>query len=158
MTEIVYEYEGAIFELTGDEILVGFNAPFDQPDASIRALQTAVAMQTKFNLLRRELNQGVRTGVGLGIGIDQGEVVLGNVGAETRMTFRMVGDAVNTAHRLVDIAVDGQIVVSASVYEDIKKREAAQLEEIKLQLMGPISIKGKDAPEVLYHVRIPADL
>lgn len=158
MTEIIYEFEGTIFELTGDEILVGFNAPFDQPDASVRALQTAVAMQTKFNALRRELNQGLRTGVGLGIGIDQGEVVLGNVGAETRMTFRMVGDAVNTAHRLVDIAVDGQIVVSASVYKDIKNRDAALFEEIDFQLMGPIAIKGKDAPEVLYQIKIPAPL
>ncbi|HEX6386257.1 MAG TPA: adenylate/guanylate cyclase domain-containing protein [Anaerolineae bacterium] len=158
MTEIIYEFEGTIFELTGDEILVGFNAPFDQPDASVRALQTAVAMQTKFNALRRELNQGLRTGVGLGIGIDQGEVVLGNVGAETRMTFRMVGDAVNTAHRLVDIAVDGQVVVSASVYKDIKNRDAALFEEIDFQLMGPIAIKGKDAPEVLYQIKIPAPL
>lgn len=157
MTEIVYKYEGTIFELTGDEILVGFNAPFDQPDASVRALQTAVAMQMKFNSLRQELNQGVGMGVGLGIGIDQGEVVLGNVGAETRMTFRMVGDAVNTAHRLVDIAVDGQVVVSASVYEDIKERDAALLAEIDLKLMGPISIKGKDAPAFLYETKIPAE-
>jgi len=157
MTEIVYEFEGTIFELTGDEILVGFNSPFDQIDASVRALQTAVAMQERFNALRVELYQDLSTGFGMGVGIDQGEVVVGNVGAETRMTFRMVGDAVNTAHRLVDIAVDGQVVVSESIYEDIKASNPELLEKIQLRSMGPVSIRGKDEPQILYQAQIAPD-
>ncbi|KAA3664208.1 MAG: response regulator, partial [Chloroflexi bacterium] len=121
MTEVVYNYEGTIFELTGDEILVGFNAPFAQEDAATRALQTAVAMQRRFNSLRETLFGGLTTGFGMGVGIDQGDVVVGNVGAETRMTFRMVGDAVNIAHRLVDLALDGQVVISTSIYNAITR-------------------------------------
>ncbi|MBK7895713.1 MAG: adenylate/guanylate cyclase domain-containing protein [Candidatus Promineifilaceae bacterium] len=154
MTEVVYRYEGTIFELTGDEILVAFNAPFDQADAASRAVETAVAMQKRFNALRMELFEELSTGFGMGIGIDEGTVIVGNVGAETRMTFRMVGDAVNTAHRLVDIAVDGQIVVSEGVYQKLQVTTSKLLSAHPLTPMGAIEIRGKDEPENLYQVHI----
>jgi PAS domain S-box-containing protein len=153
MTEVVYNYEGTIFELTGDEILVGFNAPFAQEDAATRALQTAVAMQRRFNSLRESLFGGLTTGFGMGVGIDQGEVVVGNVGAETRMTFRMVGDAVNIAHRLVDLAIDGQVVISKSIYNAID-HEADLIRDITLESMGQVAIKGKDEPSHLFQATI----
>jgi PAS domain S-box-containing protein len=157
MTEVVYQFEGTIFELTGDEILVAFNAPFDQADASSRALETAVAMHQRFNALRVELFEGLTSSFGMGIGIDQGNVIVGNVGAETRMTFRMVGDAVNTAHRLVDIAADGQIVISKSVYENLEIESNALLQVNPLEPMGEVEIRGKDEPEHLYKVQIPRE-
>lgn len=155
MSDIVYEFDGTIFELTGDEILVGFNAPFDQPDAALRALHTAIAMQQEFNNVRQEWIQSFNEGVGLGIGIDRGEVVVGNVGAESRMTFRMVGDAVNMAHRLVDLAIDGQIVISENVYEQVNSLDPLTLEKTQLKLMGPVGIKGKELPQMLYEITIP---
>ena len=157
MTEVVYKFEGTIFELTGDEILVAFNAPFDQADAPNRALETAVAMQERFNALRMELFEELNTGFGMGIGIDQGDVIVGNVGAETRMTFRMVGDAVNTAHRLVDIAVDGQIVISESVFKNLQIDSSSLLQANPLGPMGEVEIRGKDEPERLYQVQIPLE-
>ncbi|MCP5094303.1 MAG: response regulator [Chloroflexi bacterium] len=153
MAEVVYDFEGTIFELTGDEILVGFNAPFDQEDAATRALQTAVAMHQRFNTLREHLFSGLSTGFGMGVGIDQGEVVVGNVGAETRMTFRMVGDATNTAHRLVDLARDGQIVISTRIFNSIDQK-AKLLNGITLESRGPVSIKGKDVPQIVYQAAI----
>lgn len=157
MTEVVYRYEGTIFELTGDEILVAFNAPFDQADAANRAVETAVAMQKRFNGLRMELFEELSTGFGMGIGIDEGNVIVGNVGAETRMTFRMVGDAVNTAHRLVDMAVDGQIVVSEGVYSNLQIGGSQLLLDNKFNPMGAVEIRGKDVPEYLYQIQIPLE-
>ncbi len=157
MTEVVYEFEGTIFELTGDEILVAFNAPFDQADAPSRAVKTAVAMQERFNALRMELFEELSIGFGMGIGIDQGDVIVGNVGAETRMTFRMVGDAVNTAHRLVDIATDGQIVISESVFQNLHVESSPLLQANPLLPMGEVEIRGKDEPERLYQVQIPLE-
>ena len=154
MTEVVYRYEGTIFELTGDEILVAFNAPFDQLDAANRAVETAVAMQKRFNALRMDLFEELRTGFGMGIGIDEGNVIVGNVGAETRMTFRMVGDAVNTAHRLVDIAVDGQIVVSEGIYQNLQLENSELLQAHPLKSMGAVEIRGKDEPENLYQIHV----
>ena len=72
MMEIAVEFDGTVFEMTGDEILVGFNAPFDQPDAPFRALQTALMMQREFNFLRRGWYKQAGTGVGVGVGVGFG--------------------------------------------------------------------------------------
>lgn len=153
MTEVVYSYDGIIFELTGDEILVGFNAPFDQEDAPTRALETAISMHRTFNQLRDELFGGLKMGFGMGVGIDQGPVVVGNVGAETRMTFRMVGDAVNFSHRLVDLAHDQQIVISEQVYQNID-RASELLQGIKFISRGPLNVKGRGEEQIVYETTI----
>ena len=88
--------------------------------------------------------------LGLGIGIDQGVVVVGNVGAETRMTFRMVGEAVNIAHRLVDLAEDGQIVVTESVYRAAQETASGLAQAVDFQSMGDVWLKGKEKAQVLY--------
>ncbi|MCA9991853.1 MAG: response regulator [Ardenticatenaceae bacterium] len=150
MTDVVYEFDGTIFDLTGDEVMVGFNVPFDQPDAVYRALLTAVTMQKKFGQLRVRWFEEMGTLLGLGIGIDQGVVVVGNVGAETRMTFRMVGEAVNIAHRLVDLAEDGQIVVTESVYRAAQETASGLAQAVDFQSMGDVWLKGKEKAQVLY--------
>lgn len=155
MMDIAIEFDGTVFELTGDEILVGFNAPFDQPDATSRAVQTAVTMQREFNQLRQRWFEQAGTELGLGIGIDMGEVVMGNVGAESRMSFRMVGQPMNTASRLVDLAGDGQIVVSTAVYHDLSLKNSALLQGTMFDKMEPVHLQGIAEPQVLYRTTIP---
>ena len=150
MTDIVYEFDGTVFDLTGDEVMVGFNVPFDQPDAPYRGLLTAITMQRRFNELRQKWLAELGVTLGLGIGIDQGNVVVGNVGAESRMTFRMVGEAVNIAHRLVDLADDGQIFITESIYEAVKKDAPRLLELIAFRRVGPVALKGKSSAQTLY--------
>ena len=150
MTDIVYEMDGTVFDLTGDEIMVGFNVPFDQPDAHYRALLTAITMQRRFSQLRQKWYSQNGVALGLGIGVDQGNVVVGNVGAETRMTFRMVGEAVNIAHRLVDLAEDGQIIITEGIYEAVKQDVPGLLDVISFQPAGPVALKGKADAQLLY--------
>lgn len=154
MTEIVYQFDGTIFDLVGDEMLVGFNVPFDQPDAPRRALMAAVAMQRRFNDMRQKwfANSGVE--LGLGIGIDQGEVVVGNVGAETRMNFAMVGEAVNTGHRLVEIAEDGQLIITEAIYQALNENHSLLMRELNFESMGLVSLKGKARPQLLYRTQM----
>ncbi|MCB8942259.1 MAG: response regulator [Ardenticatenaceae bacterium] len=154
MMDIALENDGTVFELTGDEMLVGFNAPFDQKDAPVRAVRTAVTMQQTFNELRQEWFARMGTELGLGIGINLGDVVMGNVGAETRMSFRMVGEAMNTAARLVDLAEDGQIVISKAVYEALLKLETDLLSEVAFHTMQPVLLKGIKNHQQLYLVQI----
>ncbi|RMH00647.1 MAG: response regulator [Chloroflexi bacterium] len=155
MMEIALDNDGTVFELTGDEILVGFNAPFDQPDATYRALKTAVSMQQKFDELRQNWYQRAGTELGLGIGLDMGDIVMGNVGAESRMSFRMVGEPMNTAHRLVDLADDGQIVVSGAVYRSLQELAPEFLQDVQFEPFGPIELKGIAEPQILYRTEIP---
>ncbi|MEW5988686.1 MAG: response regulator [Chloroflexota bacterium] len=154
MTEIAYQFQGTVFDLAGDEILVGFNVPFDQPDAPQRAVLTAVTMQRRFNELRQRWFGRLGTAVGLGVGVDQGEVVVGNVGAETRMNFAMVGEAVNTAHRLMEIAEDAQVIISESVYNALSETAARLLRVIPFEAMGEVALKGKTRPQPLYRTAV----
>ncbi len=154
MMEIALEFDGTVFEMTGDEILVGFNAPFDQPDAPLRALQTALTMQQEFNVLRRDWYEQAGTELGLGIGVDLGDVVLGNVGAESRMSYRMVGEPMNTAHRLVDLAEDGQIIISQVVYQALHEKVPDFLRTIRFEKIGPIALKGITPPQTLYRTTV----
>jgi PAS domain S-box-containing protein len=154
MMAIALQNDGTVFELTGDEMLVGFNAPFDQVDAPVLALRTAVTMQQKFNELRVGWYQRVGTEIGLGIGINLGDVVMGNVGAETRMSFRMVGEAMNKAARLVELAEDGQIVISEAVYQALLRMEADELGFITFKKLAPVKLKGIGELQQLYGTKI----
>jgi PAS domain S-box-containing protein len=155
MTEIVYQFDGTIFDLVGDEMLVGFNVPFDQPDAAKRALMTGVAMQRGFDELRRQWFHESGIELGLGIGIDQGDVVVGNVGAETRMNFAMVGEAVNTGHRLVEIAEDGQLLITEAIFKALQESQSQLMQELSFESMGLVSLKGKSRPQLLYRSQMP---
>jgi adenylate cyclase len=155
MTEIVYQFDGTIFDLVGDEMLVGFNVPFDQPDAAKRALMTGVAMQRGFDELRRQWFHESGIELGLGIGIDQGDVVVGNVGAETRMNFAMVGEAVNTGHRLVEIAEDGQLLITEAIFKALQESQSQLMQELSFESMGLVSLKDKSRPQLLYRSQMP---
>ena len=154
MMDISLEFGGTVFELTGDEILVGFNVPFDQPDATYRAMLTAVTMQKEFNQLRQEWFAQSGAQLGLGIGLDMGDVVMGNVGAESRMSFRMVGEPMNRSHRLVDLAEDGQIITSQPVHDSLKEQAPELAKSIRLQAVGPIQLKGIASPQIIYRAQI----
>ncbi len=154
MMEIALDNDGTVFELTADELLVGFNAPFDQENAVYLALKTAVTMQHKFNALRQGWYQRAGTELGLGIGIDHGDVLMGNVGAESRLSFRMVGEAMNKAHRLVELAEDGQVVISKSLYLALAKNVPALVERIHFIQIGPVKLKGIPQPQLLYAAQV----
>lgn len=154
MMEIALDNDGTVFELTADEILVGFNAPFDQENAVYLALKTAVTMQHKFNALRLGWYQRAGTELGLGIGIDHGDVLMGNVGAESRLSFRMVGEAMNKAHRLVELAEDGQIVISKSLYLALAQNAPSLVKRINFTQIGPVKLKGIMQPQLLYAAQV----
>lgn len=150
MMEIVYQHEGVIFDIAGDELMIAFNVPYSQPDARHRALVTAITMQRRFSELKaRWAARGMK--VGMGIGINAGQVVLGHVGGRSRMNYAMVGQAVNLAHRLVEVAEDGQIVVApGALPDDLPEVDGLLVSELPLR-----QVKGADRPQemVLIEVR-----
>ena len=154
MMEIALGNDGTVFELTGDELLVGFNAPFDQKNAPYLALKTAVTMQHKFNQLCQRWYRNTGTEIGLGIGIDLGEVVVGNVGAESRMSFRMVGAAMNKASRLVNVAEDGYIIISDTLYNALDASVPQLLDRIRFKAMEPVKLKGLKERQHLYGAQV----
>jgi class 3 adenylate cyclase len=145
MTEVVYRHEGVIFDLTGDELLVGFNVPYDQADASQQALAAAIDMHREFHMLKQAwAEEGMQ--VGMGIGIDRGPVVIGNVGGPAHMNYQMVGEAVVTAHRLVENADDGQIIASQAAVADTLPMGG----EVTMHQLEPMQLRGKPDPVTPY--------
>jgi PAS domain S-box-containing protein len=151
MVSIIHEYQGTIFDLAGDELMVGFGAPFAQADAAERALQAAGEMQNAFARLHLHWEERQRVGIGLGVGIDRGPVVMGSIGAPSHMNFGMVGEAVNTAHRLVEVAQHGQIIVSQAMVKSLD----AKLEGWVFERLPSTAIRPKNVPDELYLARPP---
>jgi adenylate cyclase len=149
IVDVVHTHQGTVFDLAGDELMVGFGAPFVQEDAPERALHTAGEMQRAFSNLRHRWlkEQGIE--VGLGVGIDQGTVVMGSIGAPSHANFGMVGDVVNTAHRLVELAQHGEILISEAAFESLN----GELEGWIFERLPLVEIKGKREPLQIYLAR-----
>lgn len=148
ITDAAYRHDGTIFSMAGDSLLVGFNVPFPQPDAAIRAWRTAQDMQAGFAsvLARWTASGGAPTG--LGIGIAAGEAILGNVGSPHYMSHTIIGDAVNTAARLVQAAKAGEILVSGAVYDAIR----AMLPAGSARSQGKVPLRGKSGTIAVYSI------
>ena len=111
LTEAAYDNEGTVFSMAGDSLLVGFNVPVPQPDATERAVAAGRAMIQRFAPVaaRWEAEHGLSTGIG--VGIESGEVVVGNVGAPTFMSYTIIGDPVNVVARLMQRAEPNEILI-----------------------------------------------
>ena len=137
MMDVVNDYEGLVFNTAGDELMISFNVPYTQDEVSLRAIDAAIAMQARFGEMQSLLRQE-EIDLGMGIGINRGMVVLGHVGGRHRMTYTMVGEAVNLAHRLVEIAEDSQIVMAEEIIDAEVPDEIRGL----LWPMPPAELKG----------------
>jgi class 3 adenylate cyclase len=150
ITEAAYRHDGTIFSLAGDCLLVGFNVPFAQPDAAVRAWRAAQEMVAEFapvlaNWTRRG---GISTGVG--IGIASGEAIIGNVGSPYHMSYTIIGDAVNTAARLMQMAKAGELLVSGTVYDQIH----GLLPAGRVEARGNIALRGKSEATPVYAIEL----
>lgn len=128
MTEIIQKYQGTIDEFIGDAILVIFGAPILRPDDPRRAVACAVEMQSAMTSVNDRNRQAGYPEVALGIGINTGEVVMGNIGSQRRIKYAVVGRAVNLTARIESYTVGGQIFISEStLYEcgDILRIDSA---------------------------------
>jgi adenylate cyclase len=118
MTEIIQKYQGTIDEFIGDGILVIFGAPILRPDDPRRAVACAVEMQLAMTSVNERNRQAGYPEVALGIGINTGEVVMGNIGSKKRIKYAVVGRAVNLTARIESYTVGGQIFISASTLDE----------------------------------------
>ncbi|HEX2197691.1 MAG TPA: adenylate/guanylate cyclase domain-containing protein, partial [Burkholderiales bacterium] len=150
LTEAAYRNEGTIFSMAGDSLLVGFNVPFPQPDAAVRAWRTAQDMVASFApvLMRWTQRGGMPTGIGLGIA--SGEAIIGNIGSPHYMSYTVIGDAINTAARLTQMASASEVLVSGPVHDAIR----AALPDAGLAPRGNLALRGKSEAIPVYSLRL----
>ena len=142
LTDCAHQNEGTIFNMAGDNLLVGFGAPIAQKDATPRAIKTGQRMLDEFARLAGEwkLKHGVE--VGLGIGINEGVAVAGNVGSPAYMNYTLIGDTVNTAARITQRARAGEMLFSEHVMRSVRQA-GIELNAVELPAM---ELKGKFEP------------
>ncbi len=146
MADIIIAYGGTINEFIGDAIFAVYGAPIPHPDHAERAAASALAMQRAMAELNQEHAERGRPRFEMGIGINTGEAVVGNIGSEQRAKYAVVGAAVNLAARVEGCTVGGQIFLSPATYERIR-----DLAEIAPPI--PVEVKGIAEPLLLYELR-----
>jgi adenylate cyclase len=146
MTRIAFKKEGTIDKFIGDAIIVVFGAAFPHPDDPLRAVETAIEMQSAMKQLNEGWQAAGRKTFHIGIGVNTGEALYGNVGSEQRMELTVIGDAVNLAARLAEIAGGGEVLMSGFTWEALEGRIAAER-------IPPVKIKGKAEAVEVYKVR-----
>jgi PAS domain S-box-containing protein len=140
----VEQHEGIIDKYLGDAVMAHFNTPL-RPIAG-HALRAVLAAWDFKQAIEEHLKQvPTEDRLTVGIGINTGEPVVGNVGAEDRMEYTAIGDAVNLAKRLQESAKGGQILLSSSTYELAK-------DEVEVHALDPIRVKGRQAVEQVYEL------
>jgi len=100
MCDIITKYEGTIDKFEGDAIIAFWGAPLDQPDHAYLACKAAIEMQEVMETLRQEYSKVGKPQLHMRIGINTGDIVVGNMGSNYRMDYTIMGDAVNLAARL----------------------------------------------------------
>ena len=120
MSEIISQYHGTIDKFMGDGILVLFGAPNIRADDTERAVACALAMQLTLEEVNQKVKEWGYQPLQMGIGINTGDVVVGNIGSEKRTDYSVVGSHVNLAYRIESYTIGGQIFISESTFEKVK--------------------------------------
>ena len=136
MIEIVFKYNGTLDKIVGDQLMIVFGAPISNKDDTIRAINTALDMQSKVKAINKTRAKKGAEPVFIGIGVNKGLAVSGNIGSDERMDYTIIGDTVNLGARLCSVAKPGEILISKSVYNEIKT-------DFECRTLKPISVKGK---------------
>ena len=148
MVEVITRHNGTLSRIAGDGLMIIFGAPVDFDDKMNRALSTVLDMRIALEILNERRTVKGKEPLGMGIGISSGPVLAGNVGARQRMEYTVIGDSVNLAARLVDIADAGQILISDEIHPVVQV-------QFHTRAFRTIRMKGKTDPVPVYELLGP---
>ncbi len=145
VVNIVLKYNGTIIEIMGDALLIIFGAPQRMTDRMLRAIACAIEVQNAMTEVNsRNLDSGLPS-LEMGIGLNEAEVIVGNIGSSRRSKYAVVGSGVNMASRIESYSVGGQVLCSESVFE-------AAREALRIDGQQEVIPKGIDTPMTIYEV------
>jgi adenylate cyclase len=147
MVDVVFRHQGTLDKFVGDCVMAFWGAPIHQDSQAELAARAALDMLAGLEKLNQKWQSEGRPTLHIGVGINTGEMLFGNIGSEQRMDFTVIGDAVNLGARLESSTKElkAWIVISDSTYERIK--DFAQVRDL-----GEISVKGKDQKVQVYEL------
>ena len=150
MVDVVFEHGGTLDKFIGDAVMALWGAPLAREDDADRAVRAAIAMQGRIDWLNAEWRRQGRRTIGVGIGLNAGEVFAGNIGSDLRLEYTVIGDPVNTASRLCSRAGPGEVLISESLYRRLASPPP-------VRGLEPMPLKGKTQAVPVFSVELGAD-
>jgi class 3 adenylate cyclase len=145
MVEVVLKYNGTINEIIGDALLIIFGAPQEMPDRAQRAIACSIEMQNSMAAVNEQNRTQGLPELEMGIGLNDTEVIVGNIGSSKRSKYAVVGSGVNMTSRIESYTVGGQILISDSV-----RKDAGDI--LRIDAQRDVLPKGADTRLRIYEV------
>jgi class 3 adenylate cyclase/HAMP domain-containing protein len=157
MIAILLDHRAVIDEILGDGILAFFGAPEPMEDHPARAVACALSMQAAMDEINAENEADGLPRLAMGIGVNTGSVVVGNIGSERRTKYSVVGSDVNFASRMEAFALAGQVLISDSTYSRVKDLvEVGGVLQAEMKgLPGRATLYDIRSIGAPYHIRLP---
>jgi adenylate cyclase len=145
MVDIILQYNGNINEIIGDSLLVIFGAPQEMSDRAQRAIACAIEMQNAMAAVNEQNRLRGLPDLEMGIGLNETEVIVGNIGSSKRSKYAVVGSGVNMTSRIESYTVGGQILISESVRQEVG-------EILRIDSQRDVLPKGSETQLKIYEV------
>jgi len=147
MTEIVFKYQGTLDKFIGDAVMAFWNAPVEQKDHPRRAVLCAIDMIEELKKLQVKWRAEGKPVLDIGIGVNTGDMVVGNMGSLERMDYTVIGDNVNLGSRLESLNKEFKthIIISESTYNNVR-------DIVNARSLGSTKVKGKEKAVQIYGV------
>src|SRR5688572_9508997 len=134
-------------------IMVLFGAPLDDPEHAERAARTAVDMVHELGELNRKWAAEGRARLDIGIGVNSGDMIAGNIGSSSIMSYTVIGDNVNLGARLESLNKDYKTRI---IISDATRTRLTGAYDIRP--LGDVVVKGKTKPVVIFELKVPSPL
>ena len=149
MTTTVLEEGGTLDKYIGDAVMAEFGAPIAYPDHALRACRAALRMHAEVTRLQAKWESEGKEPFRIGLGVNTGHMVVGNLGSEQLFDYTVIGDEVNLGARLESLnkeyQTSTQIIISEATYEAVKG-------SVEVRQLGEVKVKGKTRPVVIYEL------
>jgi adenylate cyclase len=151
MVHVVFAHQGTLDKFVGDAVMALFGAPLDDPRHADHAVEAGLAMLDELATLNGRWAREGRPTLDIGIGINTGEMVAGNIGAESIMSYTVIGDAVNLASRLESLnkQYGTHLIVSDATRGALDGRYDSRA-------LGEVVVKGKTRPVAIFEMTRPS--
>jgi adenylate cyclase len=148
MVHVVFEHRGTLDKFVGDAVMALFGAPLDDPDHAEHAVQAALAMLKELEELNRRWAAEGRPTLAIGVGVNTGDMVAGNIGSESIMSYTVIGDAVNLGSRLESLnkQYGTSVIISDATRERLQGR-------YDIRALGDVVVKGKSQRVAIFEVK-----
>ena len=153
MVDIVFRHHGTVDKFVGDMVMALFSAPLDDADHAEHAVVAAIEMVRELGELNRKWVAEGRAQLDVGIGINSGEMIAGNIGSSAIMSYTVIGDNVNLGSRLESLNKDykTRVIISDATRSRLKGR-------FDIRSLGDVVVKGKTRPVAIFEVQVPSPL